>query len=238
MGLNEFLAKNNVILEEPVLRFCQEGIEIMKNGIDPLHDDDHVLAIIGNLDRFLNENEEIDRCRINFSVLLLAICWHDIWKSQRLSKNLILFLYHFLWDGLGSESIFKKAAGKALLDPETIKAAAYAIKKHTRIHLLNRRTLESKILKDLDTLEIWSVKRIRKAEQEAEAMVDIGQTLLKTAKVYLRFMHKLNDSSFYFQWSRQEFDTKKKEYFEEANRLINLYAQFLFKNNKPPFQGG
>ncbi|MBI4359117.1 MAG: hypothetical protein HY577_00800 [Candidatus Nealsonbacteria bacterium] len=237
MELTEFLSKNQIVLDEPVSRFCQRGIDLMKVGVDPLHDDDHVLAIIDNLDRFINENKEVDRARINFPVMLLAICWHDIWKSQRLSKNLVLFFYHFFWDGRGSARFFQKEAALASLDPETVQKAAYAIKKHTRIHLLSRRTLESKILKDLDTLEIWSVKRIRKAEEEAEAMVDLGQTLLKTAKVYLRFMHWLNDSSFYFAWSRREFEAKREEYFREANRLINLYSQFLFHNKKPPFPG-
>ena len=238
MGLNEFLSKNKIVLEEPVLKFCQEGIEVMKKGIDPLHNNDHVLAIIDNLDRFINENKEIDRRHINFPVLLLAICWHDTWKSQRLSKNLVLFFYHFLWDGLGSERLFKKEAEKVSLDPKLVKEAGYAIKKHTRIHLLSRRTPESKILKDLDTLEVWSVKRIREAEKDAEERVDIGKVLLKTTKLYLRFMHIINDSAFYFQWSRRESQKRKKEYFEEANRLINLYSQFLFENKKPPFREG
>ncbi len=135
---------------------CVEGLSRMTKTRDPLHDDQHIHRIIKDLGIFL-EQTKLD---VNFGVLLIAICWHDIWKSTRFPTKLTTLLIDQYWDGYGSARIFKQAATKAGLDCATAHASIYAIREHGRLRLTKTKTLEARVLQDLDSLDEWSLTRI------------------------------------------------------------------------------
>ena len=77
----------------------------MKKSKDPQHSINHINAIFDDLDKFIQE----EKVNINYSILLPAICWHDVWKSKKeQSSNLLFYIVEQFYDGYGSKLIFNK----------------------------------------------------------------------------------------------------------------------------------
>lgn len=228
MTLGEFLKTNEVVLSGSVFSLCMKGTEIMKKSIDPIHDVNHAVRILDDLNRFLREERRIKKSEIDFEVLLLAICWHDAWKSQRFPKDIASMLFDEAWDGLGSMRMFAKAARKEGLSGQLVRSVKYSIRTHAHFQILTRKTKESQILKDLDVLEEWSLRKLKSLEEIYLAPRNIDPKLLRLAEFYFdRFMKRFNEASFYFEWPRLEFDKRKKAYLQEVNRLIDEYGALL-----------
>ena len=228
MTLRDFIIKNQINLSDKVVYVCEEGIEMMAKSFDGLHDDKHVLRIISDLDQFLNEARELERRQINFEVLLLSICWHDIWRAQRFPMSIILLMFDLLWEGIKSMNMFSKRAVEVNLDESTIRQVRYSIRKHVGFQFLPRKTIESRILRDLDDLEGWSLERLEAAKQKYLIFGKIDLRLLRATKLYFdHFMIKDLAASFYFEWSRAEFAKRKAVYIEEANKIIKEYGHLI-----------
>lgn len=225
MKLEEFLFKNKPGLSEEVISLCKDGIELMRQGRDPNHNETHVFRILNDLDNFLKQEPQGGTNDVNFEVLLLAICWHDSWRSQKAPKNLFAMFFCLLWDGWGSMLMFRKRARGNGLSKELVDQVSYAIRKHAHYQVLPLKAWEAKILKDLDNLEIWSLERLEILKKIYLKQGKIEQKLVRLARFYFdHFMAKTNKSAFYFDWSKNEFLERRKVYKEEVSKLSVRYG--------------
>jgi len=217
MTLKEFLTKYQLSLFPPVLHACQEAIRRMNLSRDPFHDTSHISRILSNLDQFLSENRELSVSKINFSVLLLAICWHDVWKSSQSFASRKKTLFNELYEGVGSMRVFSKSSNGFSLPPDIIRKTKYAIRKHSTFQLFPKRTLESKILYDLDSLEVWTFDRVKNALAKMGGIDHLGPSLIRVGKFYFQhWMMKKTGKNLFFTWTRREFLLRKAKFYEEG----------------------
>src|SRR5688572_20647553 len=110
MTLDSFLYKHNILLEQEELELCQRGIGLMQQSIDQCHTEEHIHALFEGLDSFLEQSYDL-KDKVRYNVMLLAICWHDVWKANRnLSNNFLMMLYENTYDGFKSARIYKKVS--------------------------------------------------------------------------------------------------------------------------------
>ncbi len=227
MQLDEFISKNQINLRDQVIQICEAGIEIMRRSINPLHDERHIFGILSNLDTFL-ETGEVEKSKINFEVLLLAICWHDVWRAKRFPLSLFVYLFDHVMEGTGSMGMFSQVSEVFGLDEETIKKTSYTIRKHSGFQILPLKSLEGRILKDLDSLEEWSLDRIKPMKEHYMLLGIMNTKVMKLAKFYFdHFMVKDLAKSFFFKWPKTEFERRKKVYVQEVNKFIAELLPFL-----------
>jgi hypothetical protein len=153
--LVDYLEKNKIELKLELLTLCDNALIRMSNSPDPLHDSAHVNNILNDLENFIREDDTVEQKHLNFNVLITAICWHDVWKStKKQTLNLFNMIFEQLWDGMGSMKLFNDAGKKMGIDLETINKIKFCIKSHTDFYLGKRKSIESRILFDLDNLEL------------------------------------------------------------------------------------
>lgn len=198
-NINKF--KNLVTPESR--KFCMKALDLMGKSDDPMHDIHHVSSMLNNLSVWLKSQEGMRiRPYINFDILILSICWHDTWKASKKSPNLLNIIYYQLYEGIGSSKLFKKYAHD--LDDEVIDKVSYAIRKHSQFQILPRKTLESKILRDLDLIEMWDHERLKRSKEKFFLHNKFGF-------VFLKYYLKLKDSRTYFDWGDWLKIKKKKQ---------------------------
>lgn len=228
MKLDNFLSKNNIELPRNIYLLCKKGIEIMKRGTDTRHNEKHVYAIFNDLDRFLNEQKVIDINKINFQILLLGISWHDTWRASKEQTNIFFIYYHTLIHGLAATRLFKNHAKQVNLNPKLIKKVNYAIRKHTQFQFMSLNTIEAKILRDLDQLQLWSIERIRPSVEKYLIPGKENVTMMKLAKFYyLKFMINANNSKLHFYWSKYEFIKRKATFDKRVKEFYRKYKHLI-----------
>lgn len=228
MELQEFLTKNGINLPNSVFSLCEEGVGFMRRSVDPIHDERHIFRILHDLNRFFRENAQIDRSKIDLETLLLSICWHDVWKSRRFPTNPASLLLDQILEGLGSARVFTTRAKEVRLETGLVRSVVYSIRKHSRFQILPIKTLEAKILKDLDNLEEWSLVKLELLKKKFLAPDKIDPRSLRLAKFWFdHFMTKTTDSGFHFRWSKTEFAGRKRLYLKEVNKLLEEYGNWL-----------
>ena len=221
--LEDVIVENKIVMRGKSLLLCLRGIVAMENKIDPLHNRGHVARMIKDA-LILVKTEEI---KTDWSVLLMAICWHDVWTAKNVPKNIFGFMREYVWDGFGSAIMFDREAGKFGLDEEMAKKVEEAIKKHPTLHMGKHETVEEKILWDVDNLETWSWKRVKPLEKELirEKRGRKKNRQVRLAKFYFdNFMKKRNGKNLYFAWSRMEFEKRKKMYMKKTEKLRGKYG--------------
>jgi len=230
MTLDELITKHHIVLSSETYMWCNRAIEAMKDTIDPLHDDSHILRIFSYLDKLITEDKTLDIHSINFEALLLAICWHDLWKSTRFPSTLKAILFDKYWDGLGSAKVFRTNL-KDEVDKKTYKKAHYAINVHSTpffLMRLRKRSLEAKILSDLDSLDKWSMERTMAAAEKLMGKLD--KRKMKLAKFFYEYFIKRGDkeSGYFLDWTKQERLKMKNAFIKEADKQIKQY-EYLIK---------
>lgn len=225
MQFEEFLQNNNITLSESLISLCKEGSRQMEKSIDPLHKEDHIERILDSLNSLLKYSPKIKKT-INFEILIPAICWHDIWKSQKFYTTKSAFLYGTFFDGLGSARLFRKAAKKLLIDKKIIRLITYAIRKHSSIQLLPHNTTAAKILKELDLLDEWSIERLVTIEKIYLKSGLLSPRLMRIANFYFNhYMIKSHESAFCFSWTQNEFESRKENYISQVQKLTEQYTK-------------
>lgn len=159
MELAQFARKHKIKLNKSVILLCQKGIKMMKKGTDGLHDNHHIQRMFEYFSKLIKKNPSI-RKKIDLEAILLGIVWHDTWKVRKTSTNPILRTINDLYEGLGSAKLFKKHALKVKLDRTTVERVFYSIRKHSNLQFFPTRTIEAKILQDLDEIEFWNHQRV------------------------------------------------------------------------------
>lgn len=158
MYIDNFLHNHpHIKISKNALMLCRVGEQKMALSVDPLHDDNHIGRLLNNLKYFLKSHQNYHK--INFEILLLAICWHDVWKAERHTLNLLKLVYYQAYEGIGSLLIFSKHA-LGLIPNDIIAEVNYAIRKHAQFQLFPLSSLESKILKDIDDLDMLNAQRM------------------------------------------------------------------------------
>jgi hypothetical protein len=186
-----------------------KAVEFMTNTRDASHGMDHINRLLQETNRFFKSTEnkfEVDR-----EVLLLALYWHDVWKSQ-IKPNWGNYLFLQLYDGLGSMLMFKKYARMVSLPPEMIRSVSYAIRKHSTFQGLPRKSMEAKLLWDMDTLDIWNSQRTQAVFE------DLGSINITAFDSYIRYMKKAG-FRLYFEWTRNEVRKIAPSFFEEMSKF-------------------
>jgi hypothetical protein len=186
-----------------------KAVEFMTNTRDSSHGMEHINNLLRETNRFFKSTE--NKFDIDREILLLALYWHDVWKSQiRPSWRNYFFLQFY--DGLGSMLMFKNYASKVSLPPEMIRSVSYTIRKHSAFQGLPRKTLEAKLLWDVDTLDIWNFQRTQAVFQ------DLGASNPTALDSYIRYIKKAG-FKLYFEWTRNEVGKIAPRFFEEMSRF-------------------
>lgn len=199
MKLIDLLAKHQIKLADNVHIACQRGIDLMSDGTDPHHNDNHVYRIFDHLDYLLIATPKL-RSLISFDILIPAICWHDVWISKHTAHNIFELIYFQLVEGRKSASSWLEYSSN-LLELDHINNIHYCIRKHSSVQLVPPTTLEAKILIDLDKLEVWNINRFIKKEN----------TLVSHKELYSKYIVR-----FYFQYSWYSG-----LYFRELDKILN-----------------
>ena len=63
MELGEFIIRNKINVSDQAIRLCETAIDIIRRSRLPLYDEQHVFGILDNLDRFLNEGNQVKRTK-------------------------------------------------------------------------------------------------------------------------------------------------------------------------------
>lgn len=229
MKLPELLVKHNISISNDVRHHCELGIEIMKDAQDLSHSDSHIYRIFRDLDLFLCENKEIKKNEIDFEALLLAICWHDVWRSKKLTTNILRGAYVLFWDGRGSVKMYKRHNKKIPLSKKLSASVIHAIKKHAFFQIKKPKSLEAKILKDLDQLELFSTERVREiAETYYQNNKYDGDGFAQSLEFFFnRFLKAYPTKNFFFLWSQEMYITRRQSFIEFVAEYIKKHQHEL-----------
>ncbi|OGC50583.1 hypothetical protein A2716_05270 [candidate division WWE3 bacterium RIFCSPHIGHO2_01_FULL_40_23] len=226
MKLDTFLKENRIKLNPEIKKFSDDGLEIMKRAKDPLHNLSHIERLFSELNLFLKKSNK--KHDINFNILVPAICWHDTWRSKRASKNSIKIIYDFVMDGVGSERLTKKALKKVKIDKKTGKNIRYCIAKHSSVQLRKPRTEESRLLIDIDTVDMWSPERLEIAKE----FIKENRGLKRVARITRRLaLRKEDKEKYYFPWFKKRHKTVFPKFIKKMEELI-----WVSKPKKKRFQ--
>lgn len=211
MFIQDFLQKNKAVKISPAtLEICLEGERLMMVSPDPLHNHHHLNRLFKNLSTFLRNHPHL---KPNFDVLLTALCWHDVWKARRRSLNPLILLYYQIYEGYGSIEIFGEHNKE--LAPALKKQINYAIRKHAQFQFLPLKTLEAKILRDIDDLDVLNAKRLRpllRIRNQVSPLVRI------IGRAYLKFASSDHSAkATQFPWTRE----KIRQQNQIVRRILN-----------------
>jgi hypothetical protein len=235
MTLKKLIQKNHINLIPDVKSACEEGIKRMLKSPDPLHNHRHIQNMLKDLDIMLSEDREIIWEKVNFNILLLAITWHDIWKSQRLPKSRKKLVYHWFAEGIGSMRLFSKETKKYHLNPTISRKVRYAIRKHSTFQFLPKRTVESKILKSLDELEDFSIDRFKDALNSIHTLSEASPRIASLFRFYYQhWISRKNGYGSKYSWSRIEYQKRKHIFFSQIWPVLKEYLKNISKANPPP----
>jgi hypothetical protein len=233
INLDEFLQQNNIKISDEVYKFCQLGIKTLKNAKDPLHSEKHPLRMLTDLGRII-EPEKL-RERIDFELLVTSIIWHDVWRGRIFVTNPFSLIYSLIGDGLGGAVVFYKAAKKFGLSKSLIKDVSKIILLHSDIApyklFRQRRRLETRILIDLDSLDIWSESRMNSLIDNIDPQ-EVSIWKIRLAKVYMDWfmLHQDAEKSYHLNWAKEEFAKRRARLIRKINELIDIYRHELNLN--------
>jgi len=216
MNLEDPLSTNYHVPKKSIL-FCQKAIRISEKSSDKLHDQHHLERILKNTFIFLDENQNL---KIDYEILFISICWHDVWKNNFSSNNLVKLFSNYFLDGIGSVFIFIPYTIKYKITIKTVLGATYAILFHPRFNILPILSVEAKILRDLDMLDEFSEERL----------IEIEKMLLekKSTSLYFRLLKKYFDiylkntkeNKYHFEWTKNKFITRRKDFVDKVKLLL------------------
>lgn len=198
-------------MAEKIQQLIDEATLIMSESKDLLHDKGHISRMITDWNTLSDKiNEKVD-C----DVVVLAICWHDTWLAKNNLPSILGTLFEYVYEGVGSMLLFNKAAKRVGLDEKLRKAVASAIKNHPGLPTSKHKTIESKILWDVDNLETWSWERLVGMYKEKTRK---KKKIILTKTYFEVVMKKRLSDRLYFDWSKKEFDKRKEVFLEKVKQ--------------------
>jgi hypothetical protein len=197
-------------LSEQSRKLIHFAEQYMKRSKDPYHDVTHIERMLQDLQQFLQEHKNSEKT-LNLESVILSIYWHDVWKSHRVARNALEVLHHQILDGVGSAELFERAAKAAKISKDLIDQTAYSIRKHATFQFLPLRTEESKLLKDLDDLELLSVERFEKGKH---LYILAAPWRLKI------FKRNLQQQKLFLPWTNQQKEQRTPPFIELLDKLL------------------
>lgn len=197
-------------LSDAELKLCQQALDIMEHSHDPYHDIGHVERMLQDFSYLLRRSAKLAQV-LSPNVVVLSVCWHDSWKAGRVGKNTLQLFFHQLWDGMGSAVLFEKAAKEIGLEKPLRQQVYYAIRKHAQFQFLPVMTLEAKVLRDLDDLELLSHERWEKGKHI------FALAARWRAKI---FRHELLTHKLYTDWGVEQQRLRRPPFLEVLNQHI------------------
>ncbi len=214
MKFEEFFQKYFKRKDGDFYAFSKAGFNLMRKSVDPFHDFTHIENLFSLLDEFLTKHKKVKE-KVDLKALFLALCWHDAWKAEKDPKSVAAIIYNQAMEGLMSARMFKKAAKNYSIDPKTIARAAYAIRKHNSLQFLKRKTLEAKILRDIDKIDSVNFERFLYAKKKKFRF---------QKKLYLFLIHlyfsKISRTSYHFNWTKDLLMKERKEFLRRFNEEV------------------
>jgi len=210
-------------VKEKIDKLVDEAIKIMAKSGDLLHDEGHVKRMLEDWNKLSQELKE----DVNCDAVVLAICWHDTWLASHSLKGFWGMIREYVREGQGSAKMFRKAAKGVGLDDNLTGLVADAIKNHPSLPGNKQKTIEAKILWDVDNLETWSYLRLAKMIKKIGGTIDKSEAKqIKAAKTYWDLiMKKRVASRLYFDWCKKEFSKRKKEFVKKIKILELRYGK-------------
>jgi hypothetical protein len=211
MKLQEFLRKNKITLDQKMVKICETGLSKMRHAKDRSHGISHIFHILNNLDYLINSNPTF-RAKINFDILLPAICWHDVWISNQNPKNIVKIIYFQMVEGLKSAHLFDEEATKLKLDEYLKRMIKYVIRKHSSFQLLPAFVIEAQVLFDLDKIEMWNYKRFFKLDEGLVTKKEFYQKYI--VRFYFTYSEKMG---LYFKELEEVFKKNSRKFWKKIS---------------------
>lgn len=202
MKLATLLKKHSIVLHKSTLKVCREGIRRMGKSVDPHHDKRHVERLFNHLSYLLSADNNLRKI-VDFNILIPSICWHDVWISTQKAQSMPKLLWNNFAEGILSAKIFYDYAYRYLRYPKIMKIH-YAIRKHSSFQIFPIKTLEAKVLVDVDKLELWNSKRF----------INKSDTYVSDKNMYQKYLVR-----FYFFYSH-----KMGMYFKELEEKLRKFS--------------
>jgi len=204
-------------LSHEIQIMLDKAVDFMTNTKDLSHGIDHIDNLLKSANRFFKSTG--DRFAIDKEILLLALYWHDVWKSQNIPTP-ANYLFHQWYEGLGSMLMFKKQARTAGVSPRISRAVSYAIRKHSLVQFRPAKTLEAQLLWDLDMLDFWNLQRVQ------AFFKNFTWANIAIFDSYILYMRKVG-FPLNFEWTKNEVK-KRKAFFFDA---MAQFRESLLKGN-------
>ncbi|MFH2019954.1 MAG: hypothetical protein ABIJ34_00940 [archaeon] len=239
MDFLELLKKNKINLDKDIKKLCLDALDIMRESHDPKHDYIHVKDMLKELSKLVQYEKDID-----FNVLLPAICWHDAWQAKQPATNSshVLFFRYF-YEGFGSAKSFGKYAQKYGIEKALKNKIKTAIFQHVRTGwtlmdklFLSPGQLETKILKDLDELDTWNIKRLERLKK-VYLKNKLPTRYLWIIRWYFKIMLDSTKQLFYLEYSKKEFESRKKAVIDWAIENYTIIRNNPRKYLKEEYKG-
>ncbi len=224
MHPHEFLDTHQVHLTPEESALYEQGIDLMDRSIDPHHDATHIARLLDSLDEFMR-TDEFQRMadRINVKVIFMAILWHDCWRAHKETERCVPLFWLTMYEGIGASRYFAKAAKLAEVEPAFGEAVTYAIRKHSLFQFWPIKTLEAKILKVVDALDMYSLDRTYLLEKKYLLDRPITPATYNAGLVVIRlFARKDPRPTHYFEWSKKLAELRP-AYLSRARKELAEY---------------
>jgi len=241
MKLHEFLSENKIKLESDLLNLCEDGINIMRESIDDSHNHNHVYRLFDFAHNLINaEGEDVSE-KLNFDIFVPAICWHDTWKAGRFTNDsLKVFIFDQYWDGLGSARKFSKHIKTyyPTMDAKLYKEIKYSVRQHGGLSksLFGVKNIETKVLCDIDTLDLWSMKRIKSMADKYLNHEHVNKRSRGIVRYYVKKYLKVDDDKFHFDWSKSEYLKKIKPILNEVEKILQKIDEIILEKEENNFE--
>jgi hypothetical protein len=158
--MDQFVKCHDLALTPAEWWLCRKAASIMASSVDQFHDCSHISRMLGSLNEFMRTDEFRQiACQVDLKTLLLAILWHDCWRAAKDVKRPLSLFWLTLYEGIGASRYFAKAAREARIEETLRRNVSYAIRKHSRFQMLPIVTLEAKILRMVDALDMFHPDR-------------------------------------------------------------------------------
>ncbi len=213
MNFTKYIEDHGYEISPEVLELCVIGLRRMDASCDPLHLRSHIDDMFQELPSLLATVPRIG-LRVDYEVLLLAIIWHDVWKAKVPSTSFLSLIVNNIVEGHFSAYIFLQEARRFGLKVTTIFQVMHAITYHSVFFPLGKRTYELMILYDLDTLELWNMKRMIRVEDTF-----IGRSGLNR-QVFYQFVQKIDRPFVFFEWTRLEIAKRRQKMLVFAKAYV------------------
>ena len=241
----EFLEQHQIELtgEESVL--CRQATDIMSHSIDPHHDSYHVYRMLAYLDDFIR-TDEFRRIAhtVDIKAVFIAILWHDCWRADKDATHSASLFWLTLYEGIGASRTFSKAARRVGLERSLRTMIAYVIKKHSRFQLFPIKTVEAKILRMVDTLDMFNPDRTYLLKKKFFFEQPIKPSTYRAGVLVLRLFCKKDPKAIQdFEWARKISDLRAsyaaygRQVLEEYKMLCDLLSSGQFKEFERYLEG-